>query len=122
MSDVSIFKKKQKCVGIPSNPGCGKDKLLQFFYENPKGSGIFRKTCKECISNQRKIEKEKIEELRQTIKNNSTEENKSNKKIDNEILIEKLRLLEEIAEKLNKEIENYELNRIRSNTPDQEIH
>src|SRR5438105_2038239 len=51
------------CMSIPTNPGCGEEKLLEYFYETPKGSGKYRKTCKKCIAKQRKIDKDIIKQL-----------------------------------------------------------
>jgi len=113
--------KTQICEGIPSNPGCGIEKSIYCFYETPKGSGKYRKTCKDCVSAVRKLEREKYEELKKSIDSDEidtigidelsrkTMEYKRRKELNNEYLLEKVRLLEEKISFLEKEVNNFKI-------------
>ena len=115
------------CIGIETVPGCGEEKSLNNFYEIPKGSGKYRKTCKACISKARLAEKSKYKELiKKEIeysKNNEIElkslsledfnspkikflDNKNLILSNNEYLIEKLRDYEKEIVELKNNIEN----------------
>jgi dihydroorotate dehydrogenase len=111
----------QLCTGTVKTPGCNTEKSLTNFYEQPKGSGLYRKVCKTCVSKATKEKTDKLNQLNNLINTNGLEEesiqeltaknleNKNRKELNTEYLIEKIRdsenRINELIEKLT-EFEN----------------